>query len=189
MLLRHITRCMLAGIVAILPIGGLLLSLLWLETTFSESWLAQQEWYFRGLGLVAGCAIIYVVGFIVSSFLGRWLWKIFDGILGNIPGLGRIYETFKQILGYGEGEDAIFRRVVLLKSPYEGGAEIGLVTNQLAEARLLVFVPGSPNPTLGRLLVIREDAVEPSDMPVNAALKSLLSAGATPIPDGAAEAE
>ena len=84
---------MLAGIIAILPIGGFLLTILWLETTFAESWLAQQDLYFRGLGLLAVCAVVYAIGLVVSSFLGRWAWRIADGILRNIPGVGRVYET------------------------------------------------------------------------------------------------
>ena len=48
--------------------------------------------------------------------------------------------------------------------------------------RLLVFIPGSPNPTLGRMVVLDPGSVETSDMTVNEALKSLLSAGTTPLP-------
>ncbi len=179
--MRHVSRCMIAGIIAILPIGGLVLSVLWLEDTLAESWLARQDWYFPGFGLIAAVLAIYIIGLLVSSFLGRWIWNLFDALLKNLPGLGRLYETLKQILGYGEGEDAIFREVVLLPSPY-GGKEIGLVTNRLDGDRLLVFLPGAPNPTDGRLVVVDAASVERSKMPVNAAFKSLISAGATPPP-------
>ena len=181
-ILRHVSRCMIAGIIAILPIGGMVLSVLWLEDMISESWLAKQNWYFPGFGLLAATVSIYLIGLAVSSFVGRWIWKLFDTLLKNLPGLGRLYETLKQILGYGEGEEAFFREVVFLPSPYGGGKELGLVTNRYDGGRLLVFLPGSPNPTDGRLIIVDEASVERSKMPVNAALKSLISAGTTAPP-------
>ena len=55
----------------------------------------------------------------------------------------------KQILGYGEGPDAVFRRVVLIPSRDLDGDEIGLVTNEEMEqgtSRIVVFVPSAPTP-------------------------------------------
>lgn len=182
---RHITQCFLAGIVALLPIGGFVLAVVYLESMIASSWLARQPWYFPGLGLLATAIIIYLIGLTVSTFLGRWAWKRVDVLFDSLPALGRLYQTLKQIIGYGEGKDAIFQRVVLIRGSEPDGSELGLVTNETADEtgamKLIVFVPGAPNPTVGRLIVIDRARTIPLSISVSDALKTLLSVGKTPI--------
>src|SRR5579872_2369151 len=165
MIAKHISRCFLAGIVALLPIGGMVFTVVYLEVTIAGSWLARQPFYFPGLGLLTTAAAIYLIGLTVSTFLGRWLWGRVDSLFDNLPALGRLYQTLKQIIGYGEGKDAIFQRVVLIRSSSPDGSELGLVTNETADAagtqKLIVFIPGAPNPTAGRLVVIDADRTVP----------------------------
>jgi uncharacterized membrane protein len=178
---RHITRCFLAGIVALLPIGGFVATVVYLEAAIAGSWLARQPWYYPGFGLLATAGGIYLIGLTVSTFLGRWLWKRIDLLFDNLPALGRLYQTLKQIVGYGEGKDAIFRSVVLVPNGEIEGSEVGLVTSTLVDSRgvtnLVVFVPGAPNPTTGRLVVIEARHVQPMNIPVSDAMKMLLSVG------------
>jgi len=182
---KHVSRCFLAGLVALLPIGGFVFTVVYLEATIAGSWLARQPYYFPGLGLLATAAAIYLIGLTVSTFLGRWLWTRVDLVFDSLPALGRLYQTLKQIIGYGEGKDAIFHRVVLIRGSEPDGSELGLVTNETTDAagapRLIVFVPGAPNPTTGRLIVIDAKCTTPLSMTVNDALKSLLSVGKTPL--------
>lgn len=182
---RHLSRCFLAGVVALLPIGGTVLTVAYLESEISGSWLAKQPFYFPGLGLLAAVVIIYAIGLTVSTFIGRWLWRRFDLLLDRLPALGRFYQTLKQIVGYGEGKDAIFQRVVLVPNGECEGAELGLVTSETVDAvgahQLVVFVPGSPNPTSGRLVVIDPKLVRPINVSVGDAMKSLISVGKTPL--------
>lgn len=182
---RHITQCFLAGIVALLPIGGFVLAVFYLESMIASSWLARQPWYFPGLGLLATAVIIYLIGLTVSTFLGRWAWKRVDVLFDSLPALGRLYQTLKQIIGYGEGKDAIFQRVVLIRGSEPDGSELGLVTNETTDEsgamKLIVFVPGAPNPTVGRLIVIDGARTIPLSISVSDALKTLLSVGKTPI--------
>lgn len=182
---QHITRCLLAGIVALLPIGGFVITVVYLESTISGSWLAKQVWYFPGLGLITSTAGIYLIGLTVSTFVGRWLWSLVDRLLDRLPMLGRLYQTLKQIVGYGEGKDAIFQQVVLVPNGNNEGHELGLVTNELigdaGTRQLVIFVPDAPNPTAGRLVVIDAAAVRPIAMPVSDAMKMLLSVGKTQV--------
>src|SRR5262245_21878357 len=96
-LTRHISRCFLAGLVALLPIGGFILTVVYLESAISESWLARQPWYVPGFGLLATAAGIYAIGLTVSTFIGRWAWNKLDFVLDSLPMLGRLYQTLKQI--------------------------------------------------------------------------------------------
>jgi uncharacterized membrane protein len=182
---KHISRCFLAGIVALLPIGGFVIAVVYLEATIAGSWLARQPYYFPGLGLLATAAAIYLIGLTVSTFLGRWLWNQIDRLFDSLPALGRLYQTLKQIIGYGEGKHAIFQRVILIRGSEPDGSELGLVTNETTDEtgarKLVVFVPGAPNPTTGRLIVIDAARTTPLSVTVNDALKALLSVGKTPL--------
>lgn len=169
---------MIAGVIAILPIGGTILTVSWIENEIADSGLGKQSWYFPGLGILAAVLAVYAVGLVVSTFLGRWIWRIFDRLLRGLPLLGRLYGTLKQILGYGEGEEAIFKEVVAVPSAHAGATELGLVTRRDPDGRLAVFLPGAPNCVDGKLILVRAEAVESVDMTVSDALKSLVSAGA-----------
>ena len=183
---RHVSRCFFAGIVSLLPIGGLVLTVVFAETSIANSWLKDQNFYFPGLGLLAVAATTYAIGLIVSTFVGRWVWSRIDRLFSNLPALGQLYQTLKQILGCGEGSDALFQMVVLVPSREGGGHEIGLVTGDVPAGeegvkRQIIFVPAAPNPTVGRLVVMDAAKTRPLDVPVNEALKALISVGKTPI--------
>ena len=96
--------------------------------------------------------------------------------------MGPIYQTLKQVLGYGEGPEAVFRRAVLVPCRDLPGYEVGLVTRESSDA-LTVFVSGAPNPSAGRLLMIEPDQVKPLEVPVSNVLKCLVSIGALGLDD------
>lgn len=182
MLTRHLTRTFLAGMVALLPITGLVLSVLFAEDAISSSWLARQDFYFPGLGLVAVVVATYLIGLTITTFVGRAVWRGMDGLLEGLPALGALYRTLKQVLGYGEGKDALFERVVLVPGRDEDSRELGLVTGAVPARdghgpRLVVFVPAAPTPTSGRIVLIEEQRTEPLDVSVHQALKFLVAVG------------
>lgn len=185
-LTRHLTRTFLAGIVALLPVAGLVLSVALAEHTIADSWLAKQSWYFPGMGLVAVLAGTYLIGLTITTFVGRFAWSLLDGILESLPALGTLYRTLKQVLGYGEGEDALFERAVLVPGREQGSHEIGLVTSRLPAEdghgpRLAVFVPSSPTPTSGRLTIVDEEIVTELPVSIHEALKYLVGVGSLPM--------
>lgn len=182
-LLKHVTQCFIAGVVALLPISALVLSLGYLESSIAKSGLANQPFYFPGCGLILGAVIVYLIGLTVSTFIGRWLWNLVDQVFGRLPVLGRLYQTFKQILGYGEGKDALFHEVVFVRGSQ--GEEVGLVTNRAVDAngaaKVIVFLPMAPNALNGRLVVADPESVRPTNLSVNDAMKAMVSLGKTPL--------
>ena len=179
--LRHATRCLVAGIVALLPIGGTVLGVAWLESSLTESWRDDVGWYFPGLGLLLTLVLIYTVGLVVTTFLGRWLWRRIDRLLGALPLLGRLYQSLKEVLGYDTGEERFFQGVVAVS--VDGGYEIGLITGNATgpggQEHTVVFVPGSPNPAAGRLLMIAPERLQRLDVRAADALRGLVSMGKT----------
>lgn len=186
MIQRHVVRCLIAGFVALLPVGGLVLMVVYLESTLAASWLARQPFYFPGAGILAALLVLYAIGLLVTTFLGRWLWGRADRLLDRLPAFGAMYRSLKQILGYGRGDDALFREVVLVASDDTGGTQLGLVTSTVGHGdgeRRVVFVPGAPNPAAGRLLLLPPAALQPLQLQADDVLKALLSLGKTSLDD------
>ncbi len=180
---RHFTRCMVAGIVALLPLGGAVLSIVWLEGALSASWRSSVSWYFPGLGLVLALAAVYLIGLFVTTFAGRWLWRTCDRVLERLPMLGTLYQSLKEVLGYDSSRERFFRGVVAVRT--EAGHELGFVTGDAAgpdgALQTLVFVPGAPNPMNGRLVLVETARLQRLDVRTADALRTLVSMGKTPL--------
>ena len=178
-------RCLIAGMVALLPVGGTILAFFYMESMLSDSGLSDQAFYFPGLGLILALLGLYVVGLFVTTFLGRWIWRRVDRLLEQLPVMGGMYQTLKQILGYGSGADAMFQEVALVPSVDTGGVQIGLITNRMQDGRCAVFLPGSPNPAAGRLVMLEEESLNIVEVQVADALKALVSVGKSELVSGA----
>lgn len=182
-ILKHLSKCMVGGIVALLPIVGLVVTVVYFELLLG-GWLIDQPWYFPGLGILLALAVVYAIGLAVTTVIGRWIWNRIDAMLARLPLLGQLYQTMKQVLGYGQGEGALFREVVLLPGRDREGNELGLVTyteQKDGGEKLTVFVPTAPNPGNGRVVIIPAEQVTRTRIPVHVALKALVSVGAVPL--------
>jgi uncharacterized membrane protein len=177
---NHLVRCFIAGVVAILPIAGLAATIAYFENQVAGIWLKNQGFYFFGLGLLILAMVIYLIGLVVSTFIGRWVWNRVDQLLDRLPILGNLYLTLKQILGYGSGPGGLFQRVVLVPFDHPQRWEIGLVTvepNDSTAGRLGIFLPSAPTPTSGRFLYLEPDKVLPTSLRAGEAMQILVSMG------------
>ena len=184
--MRHVTRCLVGGVVALLPIGGTILGVTYLEATITAGWRDEVSWYFPGLGLVLAVLVVYVVGLFVTTFLGRWLWRAADKLLERLPLIGTLYQSLKEVLGYDTQKDRFFEAVVAVR--VDEGFEIGLVTGKAdgpdGTEHTLVFVPSAPNPSNGRLLLLPPERIQALDLRAADALRGLVSMGKTPLRSG-----
>lgn len=180
---RHATRCIVAGIVALLPMGGAMFTIVWLENAIAGGSLKAQPWYFPGLGLLLALGLVYLVGLFVTTFVGRWLWRRTDRLLENVPLIGTFYQSLKEVLGYDSAKERFFQGVVAVQN--DDGLEIGFITGATpgpdGTPHTLVFVPGSPNPTNGKLMLVQPARLRKLDIKVSAALRALVSMGKTPL--------
>jgi uncharacterized membrane protein len=175
---HHFVVCLITGLIAVLPIGGTVLLIIFAERSLSP--LIPAQLYFPGAGLTVVILLLYLLGLTLTSVLGRWIWDSVDCAMSRLPGLGMLYRTLKQILGFDAGEGTLFQRVVLVRDDSTASLEIGLVTATEGDGegrQLIVFIPGSPNPSQGRLIRIAASRVEATDWSVDRALKSLFSVG------------
>jgi uncharacterized membrane protein len=180
LLKKHLTKCFVAGLVAILPIAGLVLTIVYFENQIAGVWLKQQGYYFFGMGVLLLGISLYLIGLAVTSLIGRWFFHRFDRLMDSLPILGTLYQTLKQLLGYGEGPNGLFKRVVwvMLDSPER--YELGLVTCEASNetaGRIGIFLPNAPTPTSGKLIYLLPEQTLPTGISVNDAMQMLVSLG------------
>lgn len=139
-----------------------------------------------GLGLILTLLFILAVGFFTTNFLGKKLIKAGEDVLEKIPFVRGLYLSAKQLV-----ETVIFtsstsfRKVVLVEYPRKGIWSVAFITNKAEEelekktgkSSLTLFIPTSPNPTSGLMIVVPEDEVIPLDMSVEEGIKLVVSGG------------
>jgi len=154
-----------------------------------QLWNLRQKWTHgpRSLvGFVLAISLVYIVGRLLASYVGRKLWHYFEGTVQEVPGFKQIYPYVKQVTDYLFGENRIqFNRVVAVPYPREGIWSVGLVTgaglrhlnDKLHEEFLTIFIPSSPTPVTGYVIhVKKEDAI---DLPISfeEAIRFIVSGG------------
>lgn len=152
-----------------------------------------------GLGVILSLVIILVTGVIATNYFGQRLVGFGEKILAKIPLVRSIYNAAKQIINalFASNSQA-FRKVLLVEYPRKGmwslafltGSTNGsMISGHTGEEMLSIFVPTTPNPTSGFLMMIpKREAIE-IDMTVDEALKFIISLGVMPAPASTATQE
>ena len=140
-----------------------------------------------GIGLIVLISFLILVGFLTANFLGRWIFKRTEIIIQNIPFIKVFYKSIKQILEtlFDGKQSQSFRKVVLVEYPRKGlwvvgfttGKTMGEMNEKLNLNTVNVFVPTTPNPTSGFLLLVPEKDLKYLDIKVDDAIKTVISAG------------
>ena len=114
------------------------------------------------------------------NYFGKVLINNIEAIIARIPLSRTIYGTVKQISEiFLSKEDAPHKRVVMVEYPNEGLFSIGFMTNEEDKDNFVtVFIPTSPNPTSGFLVMLKREKVRELDISIEDAIKLIISAGA-----------
>jgi len=139
-----------------------------------------------GIGFAAGLLLIMIVGFIASNIIGSRLIAFSDNLLQRLPLARGIYTSAKQIIDAFtvQGKNA-FQKVVLLEYPRKGLYVLGFVTgNSKGEIQekthaetLSIFIPTTPNPTSGMLILAPRHEVIDLEMTIEEGMKVIISGG------------
>ena len=139
-----------------------------------------------GMGVVFSVVIVILTGFIASNFLGHQLVNLWEAIVRRIPLVRTIYISVKQVLTslFSSGEQS-FRKVMLVEYPRRGLWHIAFLTGDHFEPAeqeagkpvYTLFIPTTPNPTSGFLIIAPCDDVVELNMSIDEALKMVISLG------------
>jgi len=183
----------IAGIVVLIPIGitlYLTLAIVGVSSKILPKEINPNNYLpynVPGIEIIIALLLITLIGWLSLSFIGKKLLNAFDNILNKIPILRTIYSAFSQMLETFTKSEVNKKNVVLVEYPRKGTWAVGFATNKntgeiknkIGQEVINVFVPTTPNPTSGFLLMFPKEDVIYLDITFEQASKFIVSAGST----------
>tara|TARA_B100000029_G_scaffold461485_1_gene493298 strand:- start:2386 stop:2997 length:612 start_codon:yes stop_codon:yes gene_type:complete len=183
----------IAGVVVLIPIGiTVYLTLFFIKV--SSKILPKEinpnhylPYNIPGLEILISIILITLVGWLSLSFIGKRLFDLFENILNKIPILRTIYSAVGQLIETFAKSKSSKKNVVLIEYPRKGVWAVGFATKEntgeikkkTGQELINVFVPTTPNPTSGFLLMFPKNEVIYLDLSFEEASKFIVSAGST----------
>ena len=187
----RIRNYFIAGVVVLIPIGVTFYLTIFLVKISSR--ILPKEinpnhylpYNIPGLEIIISIILITLIGWLSLSFIGRRLLNLFNNILKKIPILRTIYSALGQMTETFTKTDKDKKNVVLVEYPRKGSWAVGFATKEntgeisdkVKKDLINVFVPTTPNPTSGFLLMFPKDEVIYLDLTFEQASKFIVSAG------------
>ena len=186
---------MVAGLLVWVPLGVTVLLLKFLVDIMDRTLLllpadyrpdAFFGFHIPGLGILLSLVVLLVTGFLVANLVGRRLVHLWESVLKRIPFVRSVYsaaKNFAEIVLTDANQS--FKKVLLIEYPRKGlyslcfqtSIYLGEVQARTGEEVICVFVPTTPNPTSGLILMVPKADVIELDMEVEDALKMVVSLG------------
>jgi uncharacterized membrane protein len=139
--------------------------------------------------IIATVMVVFLVtgvGYISRYVFGKYLISITERAIQTIPGANAVYNTVKQIMDtFSTQKRNLFTKAVLVQFPRQGLYSVGFITNKAqgepqaktTDEVWTVFVPTTPNPTTGFLVMLPQRDIIELDMSVGEAMKLIISGG------------
>jgi len=143
-------------------------------------------WYWSLVVLVLAVILISVAGVLARYYIGKKIIDWTDRVLMRVPLLNKFYGAIKQVNDAFAGNRHSFKTVVLVEFPGPGNYSVGFITSEqqgeiqqkTGRKLISVFIPTTPNPTSGFLILVPEEKLTKLDMSVTDAIKYIVSLGA-----------
>ena len=180
-----------AGVVVLVPLGITLYFTLFLINISSKILPKELNpnhylpYNIPGVEIIISIFLITFIGWVSLSFIGKKLLEIFNNILKRIPFLRTVYSAIVQMIETFTKREEGKKNVVLVEYPRKGSWAVGFatkdnageITNKTKKNLVNVFIPTTPNPTSGFLLMFPKEEIIYLDMTFEEASKFIVSAG------------
>ena len=139
-----------------------------------------------GLGIIVTLALVFICGLVTTSYVGYKIVRSGEDLVDRIPFVRSLYKAIKQISdNMFMDQRKSFKKVVLVEFPRKGIYTIGFVTGvpglevqkKTGQNSISVFIPTTPNPTSGYLVIMPEEELVQMEMSVEEALTFIISVG------------
>jgi uncharacterized membrane protein len=199
---RHFSlrRYLVAGVLVWLPILATLWVISFLVGLMDRTLLLVPAHYrpealvgfsLPGLGAVLAFVILLVTGLLVTNLVGRRLVAYWEKVMQRIPLVRSIYGGVKGFTESVFSNSNSFRKVVMIEYPKDGVWSIGFVTSEnmreisakTGASQVCVYIPTTPNPTSGFIVMVPKERVIELSMSVDAAMKMIITCGVVVPPD------
>ena len=193
--MKRLRRYLVAGILVWVPLG-VTFALVYIAVDVTDNTMLLIPEQYRplalfgfkipGLGVIFAFIVLLVTGVLAANFVGRAFMGGWESLMERIPIVRTIYSAakkFSEIVFSETGQS--FKKVLLIEYPRKGlyslafqtSTELGEVQGRTGEEVVCCFVPTTPNPTSGLIIIVpRKDLIE-LDMDVDEALKMIISLG------------
>ena len=190
-ILSSLRNNFIAGVVVLIPIGITLYLTVFIINVSSK--LIPKEinpnhylpYNIPGLEILIAVLLITIIGWLSLSFIGKRLFNLFESVLNKIPIIRTVYSAVEQLIETFTKSKSDKKTVVLIEYPRKGVYAVGFATKEntgeikkkAGKELINVFVPTTPNPTSGFLLMFPIDEVIYLNMTFEEASKFIVSAG------------
>jgi len=194
-MLKHFRRYIVAGVLVWLPLGVTIFLIRTLIGVMDQSLRLLPAKYrpeallgfdIPGLGLILTVIVLLVTGVLAANIVGRSMVNFWESVLDRIPIVRSVYSASKNFaeIVFSDSNQS-FKQVLLIEYPRKGlyslafqtSSELGEVQDRTGEDVVCTFVPTTPNPTSGFIIIVPRKDVVVLDMEVDAALKMIISLG------------
>jgi uncharacterized membrane protein len=192
---KRLRRYLVAGILVWAPLAVTFL-LLRLAVNVMDKTLAVIPQQYRpeellgfhipGLGVILTFVVLFVTGMLAANFVGRYVVGGWESLMDRIPVVRSIYSAAKNFaeIVFSDSSDS-FKKVLLIEYPRKGlysiafqtSSSLGEVQGRTGEEVVCCFVPTTPNPTSGIVIMVPRKDIIVLDMDVDEALKMVISLG------------
>ncbi|MEM8548629.1 MAG: DUF502 domain-containing protein [Pseudomonadota bacterium] len=192
--MRWLRRYLIAGLLLWLPIGiTVFLFRILLGLMNSSIDLLPEAYHpasygydIPGLGVILTILVLLFTGLLTANIVGRQLVQFSENLLNRIPFIRTVYsaaKNFAEVVFSPTGDS--FKRVLLIQYPRAGlwslafqtSSNLGEVQARTGKEMICTFVPTTPNPTSGFIIMVPKDEAIVLDMDVESALKMIISLG------------
>ena len=199
-LLPRLRRILVAGMLIWVPVG-ITVFILRILINLADQTLALIPPQYRpeellgfpipGLGVLLSLLLLFVTGLVAANVFGKRIIALWEAVLRRIPLVRTIYSAAKNFLEMVlSGQHDSFSKVLLIEYPRRGvyciafqtSSTVGQLDKHFSEKSVCVFVPTTPNPTSGFLVLAPESDLIAIDMSVEDAIKLVVSVGVV-VPD------
>ncbi len=187
---RHIRNRFVSGVLVLVPIAITIFVLRLVFALLSGFLMPVLKpfvgdfpaWAVYLLAVASTLLLIYAMGSLTAFMIGRRLLNLAEQILLHVPLIKTIYSASKQVVNtFSASNRETFKETVIVEFPRTGSYAVGFITGTIlnpAGAPLYrVFVPTTPNPTSGFLILLPPDQVMHTDMTVEDGVKMIVSGG------------
>lgn len=193
--MKHLRRYLVAGLLVWIPLGVTIFILKVLIGLMDKTLLLipqqyrPEEWLgfsVPGLGLILTLLVLLVTGLLAANIVGRSMVGLWESLLDRIPVVRSVYsaaKNFTEIVFSDSGQS--FKKVLLIEYPRKGiyslafqtATNLGEVQGRTGEQMVCTFVPTTPNPTSGYIIIVPKKDIIELDMEIDEALKMIISLG------------
>ena len=183
---RHLGKVFLAGTLAAIPLVGTYFVFRFLFDVLDGVFQPVIKFIFGrslpGAGLVALIILVYLLGLLATNIFGRRLINWLDGVISRAPIIKYVYSGARQAVDSLRGiGNMSFKRVVVVEFPKVGMYSMGFITGKPVDFngqnKVPVFIPHTPNPMTGFLVLLSPEQIIDTQMTVEEAMKMVLSGG------------